>query len=275
VIANKTVDSAPAVRESEGAEFARENSLPFHKNGFGDGAGFETALLAMLTEIAERDPTAFPQLVGKSLYSISDELSECGVHRFGCESFQPKWRNVRSRLPARMPDGCLIYSVVLLGDSGVGKTALFARWSCDSFPDIDAVTVGGSCERIDRIVDGHTVKLRLWDTSGVKRLESVTRSYVKASSGVFLVYDVCSRDSFQSLQKWYGIVNEMCSTHPVVFVIGACIDRSSRRQVTETEGEEFARANAVLHIGVSAKSGESAEEALLAMVIELHSRPRF
>ena len=97
-----------------------------------------------------------------------------------------------------------IFKVVLIGDSGVGKTNILSRYVRDEFSIETKSTVGVEFGSKIVKVNNKTIKVQIWDTAGQERYKSITTAYYKGAKGAFVVYDISKKDSFTNVDKWIG-----------------------------------------------------------------------
>lgn len=93
-----------------------------------------------------------------------------------------------------------LFKIVLIGESGVGKTSLMLRFCTDLFSATPMATVGLDFKIKTLKVDGKLVKLQIWDTAGQERYRSISQSYFRNCDGCIAVYDINSRTSFEALE---------------------------------------------------------------------------
>ncbi|CAD2216397.1 Rab family, other [Angomonas deanei] len=163
----------------------------------------------------------------------------------------------------------LLMKLIVVGDSGTGKTSLLHRFVEDTFSEDQPQTIGiefGS--KLIQLGD-KVVKLQIWDTAGQERYKSVTRSYYRGAVGCLVVYDTTNRASFESLPRWLSDVRELAGDDTVIMIVGNKKDLAKlgeNRKVLHNEGSLFAQQNNVLHFETSAASGEFVSEAFLKVV---------
>ena len=160
-----------------------------------------------------------------------------------------------------------LVKVLLVGDSGVGKSSLLARFISDSF-DEQGPTVGVDFKLKHVDVDGTRLKLTVWDTAGQERFRTLTSSYYRGAHGVVFVYDVTSRESFENARETWRKEVEMYGTiaNSVKIVIGNKIDREDERTVARKEGVAFAKEYGCLFLECSAKTKVRVAEAFDELV---------
>lgn len=154
------------------------------------------------------------------------------------------------------------FRLILIGQSTVGKSSLLRQFKeGEYFPDI-SLTVGVDFHAKMIRVNGHPIKMQLWDTAGQDRFRAIVKAYYRNAVGGLLVFDTTNRESFMNLEEWYDEVMKIADPHKPVFVlIGNKDDQVKQRQVSREDGLRFARNHSMDYIETSAKSGHNVEEA--------------
>ncbi|KAG2222588.1 hypothetical protein INT45_008707 [Circinella minor] len=159
--------------------------------------------------------------------------------------------------------------LLLIGNSGVGKSSLLLRFTDDTFlpPDEVSATIGVDFKVSMMDLHGETYKLTIWDTAGQERFRTLTSSYYRGAQGVILVYDVCNRETFDALKIWWNEVNTYCSSQDVVkMIVGNKVDKEGSRVVSYKEGADLARKLQTLFIECSAKTKIGVKETFEELV---------
>ena len=135
----------------------------------------------------------------------------------------------------------MIFKIVLIGDSGVGKTNLLSRYLKNEFSFDTKTTVGvefgiKKCE-----FDGVKVKVQLWDTAGQERYKSIASSYYKGAKGALLIYDITRKVTFESVNRWVTELQQIGDKDAIITLIGNKSDIDNHRQVSIDEGNEKAK----------------------------------
>ena len=161
--------------------------------------------------------------------------------------------------------------VLLLGDCGVGKTAVVSRYTNDTFNPKYENTIGVDFAiKTVRVLDC-TCKLQIWDTAGHERFRTITRAHYRGARGFILVYDVSDIKSFENLKYWLEQIREYADASRLDIVVAANKCDDSRVAVSAQEGEEFARSNGCAFFEVSAKTGSNID-AMFTCLAELMVR---
>jgi small GTP-binding protein len=169
----------------------------------------------------------------------------------------------------------VVFKLVLIGDSNVGKTSIFDSYINHEFPTSHRPTLGVEFGfRQFKGPEGtSTVKLQLWDTAGHERFKSITRSYYRGASMLALVYDITKRESFVSLRDWVADIKESIGVIPSCVLIGNKVDKANKgqRQVTPEEVAEFAAKLGCSNnpVEVSAKTGEGIERLFESLITDM------
>lgn len=162
-----------------------------------------------------------------------------------------------------------LFKLVLIGDSGVGKSCLLLRFADDAFTESYISTIGVDFRFRTVKIDKKTVKLQIWDTAGQERFRTITSAYYRGADGIIMVYDVTSKDSFDHVNDWMKEVNRYASEGTCKLLVGNKSDRTADRVVTEEQAKEFADELGIAFLETSAKSAKNVEEAFLTMAGEL------
>lgn len=162
-----------------------------------------------------------------------------------------------------------LFKLVLIGDSGVGKSCLLLRFADDAFTESYISTIGVDFRFRTVKMDKKTVKLQIWDTAGQERFRTITSAYYRGADGIIMVYDTTSSDSFDHVNDWLKEVNRYASEGTCKLLVGNKCDRTADRAVTTEQAKEFADDLGVAFLETSAKTAKNVEEAFLTMAGEL------
>ncbi|KAK7500839.1 hypothetical protein BaRGS_00008083 [Batillaria attramentaria] len=163
--------------------------------------------------------------------------------------------------------------ILIIGESGVGKSSLLLRFTDDTFDPEQAATIGVDFKVKTLAVDGNKAKLAIWDTAGQERFRTLTPSYYRGAQGVILVYDVSSKASFAKLDVWLNELETFATKHDMVkMLVGNKIDKE-KREVSKEEGLRFARKHHMLFIEASAKTKEGVQCSFEELVEKILQTP--
>lgn len=151
--------------------------------------------------------------------------------------------------------------VVLLGDSGVGKSSIAMRYVNNTFSEAFEVTIGGGyLQQVIRLKDNISLKMDIWDTGGQERFRALLQLYYREADAALICYDVTSEKSLDSCEYW---VNELKSReeHCLLCLVGNKIDiPPGERRVEQKKAETFAAAHGMLWLETSAKTGQNIDK---------------
>ena len=135
----------------------------------------------------------------------------------------------------------LLYKIIIIGDSNVGKSNILSRYTKDQFQGNSKATVGVELGTKFVKVEGVGAKLQIWDTAGQERYRSLTSSYYKGCHGCFIVYDITNEASFQSISTWYEQAVKEAGKDVSIILVGNKCDLENERKVSKEKGEEKAK----------------------------------
>ena len=169
-----------------------------------------------------------------------------------------------------------LFKLVLIGDSGVGKSCLLLRFADDNFTDSYISTIGVDFRfRTVKILD-KTVKLQIWDTAGQERFRTITSAYYRGADGIIMVYDVTKQESFDHVQDWLNEVNKYASEKTCKLLIGNKNDKTDK-VVPKERAQAYADGlgeEGIPMIETSAKTSENVEEAFCELAKVLMEKAR-
>ena len=158
-----------------------------------------------------------------------------------------------------------LVKLLMLGDSGVGKSCLMMRFSDGKFP-LDIIgTAGIDCKEKVITADGENIKVQIWDTAGQERYSTLTESYYKKAFGILLVYDTTDPKSFSNVDAWMKSIKEKANSIVEIVVVGNKIDLVHEKKVPTEVAMKFADTYGVPLIEASAKDGTNVEKAFLTL----------
>lgn len=167
------------------------------------------------------------------------------------------------------PDYDLLLKILVIGDSGVGKSCMLLRFADNSFTDSYISTIGVDFKIRTINLDGKKIKLQIWDTAGQERFKTITTSYYRGAHGLIIVYDITSMDSFASIKKWLVDVERFASPNVLKLIVGNKNDLSHRRAVDFSVAKKFADDLGIRIMEASAKDSKNIEEAFIQLATDI------
>jgi len=156
----------------------------------------------------------------------------------------------------------ILFKLLLIGDSGVGKTCILFRFSDDAFNTTFISTIGIDFKIKTIDLGGKRIKLQIWDTAGQERFHTITTSYYRGAMGIILVYDITNYKSFENISKWLRNIDEHASEDVEKLLIGnKCDVGPGERIVSHDKGREIANEHGIPFLETSAKTNINIDEA--------------
>jgi len=170
------------------------------------------------------------------------------------------------------PDYDYLFKLLLIGDSGVGKSCLLLRFADDTYTESYISTIGVDFKIRTIEQDGKTVKLQIWDTAGQERFRTITSSYYRGAHGIIIVYDVTDRESFNNVKHWITEIDKYAAEGVNKLLVGNKSDLQSKKVVSYDEAKELADGLGVQFLETSAKNAHNVEESFNCMAGEIKVR---
>uniref|UniRef100_A0A6I8P0V2 RAB11B, member RAS onco family n=1 Tax=Ornithorhynchus anatinus TaxID=9258 RepID=A0A6I8P0V2_ORNAN len=151
--------------------------------------------------------------------------------------------------------------IVLIGDSGVGKSNLLSRFTRNEFNLESKSTIGVEFATRSIQVDGKTIKAQIWDTAGQERYRAITSAYYRGAVGALLVYDIAKHLTYENVERWLKELRDHADNNIVIMLVGNKSDLRHLRAVPTDEARAFAEKNNLSFIETSALDSTNVEEA--------------
>mmetsp|Transcript_24948 Transcript_24948/g.63273 ORF Transcript_24948/g.63273 Transcript_24948/m.63273 type:complete len:212 (+) Transcript_24948:68-703(+) len=172
---------------------------------------------------------------------------------------------------ARDDDYDYLFKVVLIGDSGVGKSNLLSRFTRDEFNLESKSTIGVEFATKSITTDGKVIKAQIWDTAGQERYRAITSAYYRGAVGALLVYDISKRVTFENLERWLQELRDHADANIVIMLVGNKGDLRHLRAVGQDEALAFAEKHGLACIETSALESTNVETAFMKLLTEIYT----
>jgi Ras-related protein Rab-11B len=163
-----------------------------------------------------------------------------------------------------------IWKIVLVGDSGVGKTNLLSRFTKNEFISESKSTIGVEFATRHVTIKGKTIRAQIWDTAGQERYRAITAVYYRGAVGALVVYDMTKHLTFENLQKWLQELKDHADRSARIMIVGNKSDLRHLRAVTQEEGRLFAEKQQFSFIETSALDATNVGEAFNNLLIDIY-----
>ncbi|KAL7840147.1 hypothetical protein AOLI_G00254700 [Acnodon oligacanthus] len=165
-----------------------------------------------------------------------------------------------------------VFKVVLIGESGVGKSNLLSRFTKNEFNHDSRTTIGVEFSTRTVQLEGLTIKAQIWDTAGLERYRAITSAYYRGAVGALLVYDISKHLTYESAERWLKELYDHADPHIVVMLVGNKSDLASIRSVPTEDAKDFAEKNGLLFTETSALESTNVETAFNNVLMEIHKK---
>ncbi|CAB3372596.1 Hypothetical predicted protein [Cloeon dipterum] len=163
-----------------------------------------------------------------------------------------------------------LFKVVLIGDSGVGKSNLLSRFTRNEFNVSSKSTIGVEFATKSIQVDGKTIKAQIWDTAGQERYRAITSAYYRGAVGALLVYDIAKHLTYENVERWLRELRDHADQNIVIMLVGNKSDLRHLRAVPTDEAKVFAEKNGLSIIETSALDSTNVETAFQNILTEIY-----
>jgi small GTP-binding protein len=163
-----------------------------------------------------------------------------------------------------------LFKVVLIGDSGVGKSNLLSRFTRNEFNLESKSTIGVEFATRSIQVDGKTIKAQIWDTAGQERYRAITSAYYRGAVGALLVYDIAKHLTYENVERWLKELRDHADQNIVIMLVGNKSDLRHLRAVPTDEARAFAEKNNLSFIETSALDSTNVEAAFQQILTEIY-----
>eukprot|EP00245_Coleochaete_scutata_P003747 TRINITY_DN15604_c0_g1_i1.p1 TRINITY_DN15604_c0_g1~~TRINITY_DN15604_c0_g1_i1.p1 ORF type:complete len:218 (-),score=43.97 TRINITY_DN15604_c0_g1_i1:600-1253(-) len=163
-----------------------------------------------------------------------------------------------------------LFKVVLIGDSGVGKSNLLSRFTRNEFCLESKSTIGVEFATRSIQVDGKTIKAQIWDTAGQERYRAITSAYYRGAVGALLVYDITKHVTYENVERWLKELRDHADSNIVIMLVGNKSDLRHLRGVSTEDAQAFAEKEGLSFIETSALESTNVETAFQRILTEIY-----
>uniref|UniRef100_A0ACD5WIF9 Uncharacterized protein n=1 Tax=Avena sativa TaxID=4498 RepID=A0ACD5WIF9_AVESA len=163
-----------------------------------------------------------------------------------------------------------LFKIVLIGDSGVGKSNILSRFTRNEFCLESKSTIGVEFATRTLQIEGKTVKAQIWDTAGQERYRAITSAYYRGAVGALLVFDITKRQTFDNVERWLRELRGHADTNIVVMMVGNKSDLNHLRSVPEEDSQAFSEKEGLSFLETSAMEAVNVEKAFHTVLSEIH-----
>ncbi|TFY59530.1 hypothetical protein EVJ58_g5714 [Rhodofomes roseus] len=163
-----------------------------------------------------------------------------------------------------------LFKVVLIGDSGVGKSNLLSRFTRNEFNLETKSTIGVEFATRSITVDGKTLKAQIWDTAGQERYRAITAAYYRGAVGALLVYDISKHQTYVNVTRWLKELRDHADSNIVIMLVGNKSDLKHLRAVPTDEAKAFAAENNLSFMETSALDASNVESAFQTILTDIY-----
>uniref|UniRef100_A0A0D6R9W2 Uncharacterized protein n=2 Tax=Araucariaceae TaxID=25664 RepID=A0A0D6R9W2_ARACU len=163
-----------------------------------------------------------------------------------------------------------LFKVVLIGDSGVGKSNLLSRFTRNEFSLESKSTIGVEFATRSINVDGKMIKAQIWDTAGQERYRAITSAYYRGAVGALLVYDITRHVTFENVERWLKELRDHTEHNIVVMLVGNKSDLRHLRGLSTEDAQTFAEKEGLYFIETSALESTNVENAFKQVLTQIY-----
>ena len=145
-----------------------------------------------------------------------------------------------------------LFKVVLIGDSGVGKSQLLTRYTKNDFQLSSKPTIGVELAHEDIEIDGRIIRAQIWDTAGQERYRAITSAYYRGALGAIIVYDITNTKSYENVELWIDELRQHTDDKIVLMLVGNKVDLRHLRAVEKETASTYATENKMHFVETSA-----------------------
>ena len=161
--------------------------------------------------------------------------------------------------------------LIMIGESGVGKTSLIRRYTNNIFNTNHLETIGIEFFNKEERINDQIIQIKLWDTAGQEIFHSLTKNFYRKADGIIIVYDITNKESFERIQDWVKSVYDNTDTYKEIqmIIVGNKIDLEERREVSKEEGLKIGKYFEIDFFEASAKNAEGVRNFMIKIIEDI------
>ena len=161
--------------------------------------------------------------------------------------------------------------IIMVGESGVGKTSLIRRYTNNIFNTNHLETIGIEFFNKEERINDQIIQIKLWDTAGQEIFHSLTKNFYRKADGIIIVYDITNKESFDRIQDWVKSVYDNTDTYKEIqmIIVGNKIDLEENREVSKEEGMKIGKYFEIDFFEASAKNAEGVRNFMIKIIEDI------
>lgn len=167
-----------------------------------------------------------------------------------------------------------LFKVVVIGDSGVGKSNLLSRFTRNQFTLESKSTIGVEFATRSVSIEGKNIKAQIWDTAGQERYRAITSAYYRGAVGALIVYDITKETSFENVEKWLTELKENATADITIMLVGNKTDLADARAIDTAQGLAYAQAHNMTFMEASAMTASNVETSFFQIITDIYRKKR-
>ncbi|CAF0870396.1 unnamed protein product [Didymodactylos carnosus] len=152
-----------------------------------------------------------------------------------------------------------LFKILIIGDSGIGKTSILQRFANDYFAPDYVATIGVDFQIRTIDIDSKDIKLQVWDTAGQDRFKCIVSSFYRGANGVLVCFDITNIESFRNVDTWIDEIQRYCPENTPIYLVGTKSDLHMNRTITYQQAKQYAETRRIQYIETSAKTNDNVQ----------------
>ena len=161
--------------------------------------------------------------------------------------------------------------IIMIGESGVGKTSLIRRYTNNIFNSNHLETIGIEFYNKEEKINNKIIQIKFWDTAGQEIFHSLTKNFYRKADGIIIVYDITNKESFERVQDWIKSIYDNTDTYKEIqmIIVGNKIDLEEMREVTKEDGLKIGKYYEIDFYEASAKNAEGVNNFMIKLIRDI------